>query len=90
MKRPSLVLAGAVVLCLPLVPSFLAGTVAPISALERFLLALVVSWIAAAVISSVLTRYSNQARQAEIVRQLTDARRASTEPVQPDRVIPPR
>ena len=49
MKRPSLVLAGAVVLCLPLVPSFLAGTIAPLSALERFLLALVVCWIAATV-----------------------------------------
>jgi hypothetical protein len=89
-KRPSLVLAGAVVLCLPMVPAFLAGTIAPFAALERFLLALIVSWIAASVISSVTTRYSNQARQAEIVRQLTEARRASSEPVQPDRVIPPR
>jgi len=94
-KRPELVLAGAVLLCLPMVPSLLSGTLAPVTALEGFLLALTVSWIAGALISSVVTRYSNQARRAEIIRQLDEARRANIEaagpePVQPDRIIPPR
>jgi membrane protein implicated in regulation of membrane protease activity len=89
-RSPSLVVGGAVVLCLPMLPGILSGALTTVPALERFLLALIVSWIAATLLSRVVTRYSNEARQAEIVKQLTEARGASSEPIHPDRVIPPR
>ncbi|MCU4185039.1 hypothetical protein K6U06_11760 [Acidiferrimicrobium sp. IK] len=100
MKRPDLVVAGAVVLCLPMLPALLAGSMPTITALERFLIALIVSWVAGIIISAVYGRYSREARRAELLAQIrrvqgidtpgaeqTDG--SSLETARPDRIIPP-
>jgi hypothetical protein len=84
--RPELVLAGAVLVSLPMVPGILSGGIDPTAALIRFLLALVVCWVAGGVVSSVLSRYSEASRQAEVARlieraqqQIVEQRKSSAE-----------
>ena len=99
MKRPDLVLAGAVVLCLPMLPSLLAGSIPTTTALERFLLALAVSWVAGTVIAAVVGGYDREARRAELLAEIRraqgeadEAEAGAAEPLEtarPDRIIRP-
>ena len=73
-RRPELVVAAAIVLCLPSLPSVLNGGLSPASAFLRFAIAIALCWAAAAVIERVLDTYSRQARQAEIRRAIEEAR----------------
>lgn len=73
-RRPDLVIAAAIAVCLPMLPSFLSGAIGPASALVRLAIALFICWIAAAIVQRVLDTYSAQARQAEIRRAIEHAR----------------
>ncbi|MGH9088510.1 MAG: hypothetical protein ACRDYZ_10450 [Acidimicrobiales bacterium] len=95
-RRPELVVAGAIVLCLPFLPSVLDGGLSLASALVRFALAVTLCWAAGAVIERVLDTYSRQARQAEIRRAVEEARARFGAPgpqdglpTQPGHVAPP-
>lgn len=78
-KRPELVLAGAVLVSLPMVPDILHGDISPAAALVRFIGAILVCWVAGAVLSNVFGRYGEQARRAEIEAMIEEARRRSAE-----------
>ena len=73
-RRPELVVAAALVLSLPFLPSVLDGALSPAAGLVRFAIALVLCWGLAAVIERVVATYARQARQAEITRLLDEAR----------------
>ncbi|MGH9082842.1 MAG: hypothetical protein ACRDY3_13360 [Acidimicrobiales bacterium] len=73
-RRPELVVAAAIVLCLPSLPSVLDGGLSPAGAFLRFAVAIALCWAAGAVIERVLDTYSRQARQAEIRRAVEQAR----------------
>ncbi len=78
-RRPELVLAAAVALCLPMVPGILNGGIGAMTALVRFLIALLACWVAGALLSKVLTRYNEESRRAEIVRTIEAAQRSAAE-----------
>jgi len=78
-KRPELVVAGAVLLCLPMVPGVLSGGIGAMTALTRFLIALLLCWIGGAVLTAVLSRYSEESRRAEIAKAIDAAQRATAE-----------
>ena len=84
MKRPELVVVGAVGLCLPMVPGILDGAVGTVTALTRFLMALLACWIAGAVLSRVLTRYNEESRRAEIMKAIEAAQRSAGDAAAPD------
>jgi len=71
------VLAGAVALCLPMAPGIIDGAIGAVTALTRFLLALLACWVAGAVLSTVLTRYNEESRRAEIIRVIEAAQRSA-------------
>ena len=73
-RRPELVVAAAIVLCLPSLPSVLDGGLSPASAFIRFAVAIALCWAGAAIIERVFDTYSRQARQAEIRRTIEEAR----------------
>ena len=73
-RRPELVVAAAMVLCLPSLPAVLDGGLSPAGAFLRFAVAIALCWAAAAIIERVLDTYSRQARQAEIRRAVEEAR----------------
>ena len=73
-RRPELVVAAAIVLCLPSLPSVLNGGLSPAAAFLRFAVAIALCWAGAAIIERVLDTYSRQARQAEIRRAVEEAR----------------
>jgi hypothetical protein len=77
-RRPEWVVAGAVLVCSPMLPGVLDGAVATTTALERFLGALLVCWIAGALITSVLDRYADSADRRQLEREL--ARRTASPP----------
>ena len=83
-RRPELVLAGAVLLCLPMVPGILDGAVGATTALVRFLIALLACWVGGAVLTSLLDRYSEQSRRDQIVRAVEDAQQAALQRAQAD------
>ncbi len=72
-RRPELVLAGAVALCLPMVPGVLNGNISTISAGTRFLIAIVVCWVAGSVFTGLFDRYSREARRLQALRMLAAA-----------------
>lgn len=74
-RRPELVVAAAIAVSLPMLPSFLDGAISVASALVRFALALVLCWAASALVERVYETYSRQARHAEIQRAVDEARR---------------
>jgi hypothetical protein len=76
-RRPELVLAGAVVICLPMVPGVLNGNVTTITAGTRFLLAIVICWVGGGVLTSVIDRYNAEARRSQVLKMLAAARRNS-------------
>jgi len=74
-RRPELVLAGAVLICLPMVPGVLSGNVSAVTAGTRFLLAVVLCWVGGSLLTSVLDRYSAEARRTQALKMLAAARR---------------
>jgi len=74
-RRPELVLAGAVALCLPMVPGILDGNVTAVSAGTRFLIAIVVCWCAGSLLTGILDRYSREARRSQALKMLATVRR---------------
>ncbi|MCK4177604.1 hypothetical protein [Aciditerrimonas ferrireducens] len=77
--RPGLVVAVAILLCLPMAPGVLDGAVPATDALVRFLVALLLVWAAAAGVGGLLRRYEHQARQETARRLLEEARRRAAE-----------
>ncbi|MGC8463043.1 MAG: hypothetical protein ACP5P9_05165 [Acidimicrobiales bacterium] len=80
-RRPEWVVAGAVLVCSPMLPGVLDGAVSTTTALERFLGALVVCWVAGALITSVLDRYADSVDRRQLEREL--ARRTGVPPGHP-------
>ena len=75
-RRPELVLAGAVAICLPLVPGVLNGNIAPVSAGTRFAIAIIICWIAGSMLTSVIDRYARESRRNQALKMLAASRRA--------------
>jgi len=82
-RRPDLVLAGAVVICLPMVPGVLNGNIAPISAGIRLAIAIVICWAAGALLTSIIDRYSAEVRRTQALKLLAAARRVPPRPESP-------
>jgi hypothetical protein len=75
-RRPELVLAGAVAICLPMVPGLLNGNITAVSAGTRFLIAIVICWFGGSLLTSIIDRYSREARRMQALKMLSTARRA--------------
>jgi hypothetical protein len=75
MRRPELVLAGAVAICLPMAPGVLNGNIPAISAGTRFLVAIIICWIAGSFLTNIIDRYSREARRAQALKMLAAAHR---------------
>jgi len=73
-RRPELVLAGSVAICLPMVPGILSGNVTVIAAGTRFLIAIVICWVGGSLLTSVIDRYSAEARRTQAIKMLAAAR----------------
>jgi len=69
------VLAGAVAICLPMVPGVLNGNIPAISAGTRFLVAVVICWVAGSFLTNIVDRYSREARRAQALKMLAAAHR---------------
>jgi len=78
-RRPGLVVAVAILLSLPMAPGILDGAISGTTALLRFLVALLLCWAGAALVGSVVRRYNEQARRAEVIRMLESARQKAAE-----------
>ncbi|MHB8262632.1 MAG: hypothetical protein ACYDGY_02635 [Acidimicrobiales bacterium] len=81
-RHPELVLAAATLVSTPMLPELLNGGINPLSALVRFLIALVACWIAGSILSRLIIAYTNQARRAAIAKQVdqeNERRRAMAE-----------
>jgi hypothetical protein len=74
-RRPELVVAGAVGICLPMVPGVLDGNVTAVTAGTRFLVAIVICWVAGSLLTGVIDRYSREARRSQAIKMLAAARR---------------
>jgi hypothetical protein len=74
-RRPELVLAGAVAICLPMVPGILNGNITVISAGTRFLIAIIICWAAGSLLTGVIDRYSREVRRTQALKMLAAARR---------------
>ncbi|MGH8980036.1 MAG: hypothetical protein ACRDWE_03300, partial [Acidimicrobiales bacterium] len=73
-RRPELVLAAAMALSLPMLPSIMNGAISVASGFLRFAVALALCWAAGAVIERVYDTYSRAARQAQIQKAIAEAR----------------
>lgn len=62
-RRPEWVLGAAVLVCSPMLPDVMNGSVQTTTALVRFLGALVVCWVAGGIITNVVDRYAGAAAQ---------------------------
>ncbi len=69
--RPPFVLAAALLLCLPILPRFVAGTVSAAATLTWLLLALLGSWAGGGLLGRVLAHYGALAEQNERGRPST-------------------
>jgi hypothetical protein len=87
-RRPELVLAAAVAICLPMVPDVLNGNITAISAGGRFLIAILISWFAGSLLTSIIDRYSMDARRSQAIKTLTAARRVASAGDEDPRVEP--
>jgi hypothetical protein len=77
-RRPELVLAGAVAICLPMVPGVLNGNISPVSAGTRFAIAIIICWIAGSLLTGVIDRYARESRRNQALKMLAASRRAMT------------
>lgn len=75
-RRPELVLAGAVALCAPMIPGVLNGNVSAVAAGGRFLVAIVICWLAGSLLTSLTDRYSRESRRTQAVKMLLATRRS--------------
>jgi hypothetical protein len=75
-RRPELVLAGAVALCAPMIPGVLSGNVTAVAAGGRFLVAIVICWLAGSLLTSLTDRYSRESRRAQAVKMLKATHRS--------------
>lgn len=71
-RHPELVLAAAVLVSIPMIPGLIDGGISPLTVLIRFLIALVVCWVAGSILSRLLTNYTNQVRRAAIQKQIDE------------------
>jgi len=74
------VLAGAVVLCLPMVPGVLNGNITAVSAGLRLAGAIIICWMAGGLLTSIVDRYSREVRRTQALRLLAAARRTPAGP----------
>ena len=79
-RRPDLVVAAALALSLPMLPSSMSGGISLASGFLRFAIALALCWAAGAVIERVYDTYSRQARQAQIRKAIEEARARLEQP----------
>lgn len=77
-RRPELVVAAAVAVCLPMVPGILSGAISPMAGLLRLLIALIICWAAGAMLSTLFSRFFEEARRAQIVQMIEKARENAT------------
>jgi hypothetical protein len=84
-RRPELVLAAAVAICLPMVPGVLNGNVTAITAGTRLLIAIVLCWVGGSVLTSLIDRYSRESRRNQALKLLAASRRlpAANDPTPP-------
>ena len=73
-RRPEVVVAVAIALSLPMLPSFLDGAISPAGLLVRLAIALALCWAVAAVVERVYDNYARQARQAEVRKAMEEVR----------------
>jgi hypothetical protein len=83
-RRPEWVLAAAVVVCLPMVPGVLSGGIDTTTALVRFLGAILVCWVLAAIVQSVIDRYADAAARREYEVQMARVRAQNRTQIPPD------
>ena len=81
-RRPEFVLGGALVVCLPMVPGVLNGSISTTSALVRLLGALLVCWALGSVVQNVIDRYAEAAARREFEVQVARARAQRAEAAQ--------
>jgi hypothetical protein len=74
-RRPELVLAGAVAICLPMVPGLLNGNITAVSGGTRFLIAIIVCWVGGSILTSLVDRYTRESRRNQALKMLSAARR---------------
>lgn len=89
-RRPELVVAAALLVSSPMVPGVLSGALSTFTVLERLLVALLICWLGGALLTSVLERYSEAARRAEIERAVAAAQAAQAQAAQAEQATPPR
>jgi len=70
------VLAGAVAICLPMVPGLLNGNITAVSAGTRFLIAIIVCWVGGSILTSLIDRYTRESRRSQALKMLSAARRS--------------
>ena len=68
-------LAGAVAICLPMVPGVLNGNITAISAGTRFAIAIVICWFAGSLLTGLIDRYARESRRDQALKMLAAARR---------------
>jgi hypothetical protein len=73
-KHPIYVVAAATACCLPMLPGLLSGAISADTAGTRLLIALVVCWVLGSILSSVLHRYSAQARHDQMIKVIEEVR----------------
>jgi hypothetical protein len=73
-RRPELVLGASLLVCAPMVPGILDGSIGTTTALVRLLGAIVVCWILAAIVQAVIDRYQDAATRREFEVQTARAR----------------
>ncbi len=71
-RRPGLVVAAAILVSLPMIPSFLDGGISVAAVTLRFGIAVALCWAGGAVIERVYDGYARKAREAEIEKALLD------------------
>lgn len=78
-RRPELVLAGAVAICLPMASGVIHGNITPITAGTRFLIAVVICWFAGSLLTAIIDRYARESRRSQALRMLAASRQPSSE-----------
>jgi hypothetical protein len=73
-RRPEWVMAAAVAVCAPMVPGILNGSITTLTALVRFLGAIIVCWMLAAIVQAVLDRYEDAAFRREFEVRMARSR----------------
>jgi len=68
-------LAGAVAICLPMVPGVLNGNITAVTAGTRLLIAIVICWVGGSILTSIIDRYSTESRRSHVMKMLANARR---------------